>query len=299
MNTQPTTASTTTSIHPDTHIGVVSLTVADLNRSIEFYEQILGFRTINRTDNSAELGAESTTPFLLLTEIPGAAPKPIRATGLYHFAILVPSRADLGRSLKHLAESGYPLDGYADHLVSEALYLSDPDRNGIEIYRDRPRDEWQWQDGHVVMASELPDLRGILAEGESDPRPWTGLSAGTGIGHMHLQIGDVRQAADFYHNVLGFDIVAAMPSALFVSAGGYHHHIGLNTWNSLRGVPAPAGSAGLRHFALVFKDSDARQQVLARLEAAKIPFEAQGNVVTVNDPWSNVIHLTLEPDKAA
>src|SRR5215470_12562269 len=177
MNTQPT-STTATSIHPDTQIGVVSLTVADLNRSIEFYEQVLGFRTVKRIDNSAELGAESGKPFLLLTEIPSAPPKPIRATGLYHFAVLVPSRADLGRSLQHLAESGYPLDGYADHLVSEALYLSDPDGNGIEIYRDRPRDEWQWQDGHIVMASEMPDLRGILAEGQADPRPWAGLSAG-------------------------------------------------------------------------------------------------------------------------
>src|SRR5258708_8830437 len=201
MNTQPTTASTTKSIHPDTHIGVVSLTVADLNRSIEFYEQILGFRTITRTDNSVDLGAESTTPFLLLPEIPGAPPKPIRATGLYHFAILVPSRADLGRSLKHLAESGYPLDGYADHLVSEALYLSDPDRNGIEIYRDRSREEWQWQDGHVVMASELPDLHGILAEGESDLRPWTGLSAGPGAGPRARQNGGGLQAVSFLcHN---------------------------------------------------------------------------------------------------
>jgi catechol 2,3-dioxygenase len=297
MNVQP--VATTTSIHPDTQIGVVSLTVASLERSIAFYEQVLGFRTLSRVENSAALGAAGEPAFLLLTEVPGAPPKPIRATGLYHFAILVPSRADLGRSLKHLVESEYRLDGYSDHLVSEALYLSDPDGNGIEIYRDRARDEWEWQNGHVVMASEMPDLRGILAEGERDPRPWMGLSEGTRIGHIHLQVADIPQAAQFYHNVLGFDIVAELPSALFVSAGGYHHHIGLNTWNSLRSGPTPAESAGLRYFSITFLDVEARQQVLARLEAAHIPFEQHGEAVTVNDLWDNVIHLTIVSEKAS
>lgn len=298
MTTQPESTTTDTALHPDVEIGAVALTVASLERSLAFYERVLGFRTVSRVDSSAMLGAEDGPPILLLTEVPGAPPKPLRATGLYHFAILVPSRADLGRSLKHLTESEYPLDGYSDHLVSEALYLSDPDGNGIEIYRDRPREEWNWQNGQVVMASDMPDLRGIWNDGESDPRPWTGLSAGTRIGHMHLQVADIQQAAAFYHNVIGFDIVADWPSALFISAGGYHHHIGLNTWNSLNSSPAPTGSAGLRYFEITFPNADARQQVLARLEAAHIPYE-QGEVVTVNDPWNNLIHLVVAPEKAS
>ncbi|MEP7285303.1 MAG: VOC family protein [Chloroflexota bacterium] len=292
MNTQPA-VTNTTSISPDTEIGAVALTVSDLERSLAFYENVLGFRVLNRIDNSAVLGTDDKIPLLTLTERKGATPQPRRSTGLYHFAILLPSRADLGRSLQHLLDSNYPLAGASDHLVSEALYLSDPDNNGIEIYRDRPRAEWQWGNGQVVMATDPLDLRGVLTESTRNPSPWTGLAAGTRIGHIHLQVGDIPLAAEFYHRVMGFDVVTAMSSALFISAGGYHHHIGLNTWSSLRAPQPPEGSAGLRFFTITLPNSDARQQVLTRLEDAHIPFETHGENVIVRDPWNNAIWLTV------
>jgi len=237
------------SIHPNTSIGATHLTVADLERSRRFYVDVLGFRELERQGTTLTLTADGATPLLALTELPGAPPKPARATGLYHFAILVPSRLDLARSLRRLAELRYPLSGASDHLVSEALYLNDPDGNGIEIYRDRPRAEWPRLNGQIRMATDPLDLDGILAELDRDDRPWDGLAPATTIGHMHLHVADLRAAEAFYHGLLGFDIMLSFGgSALFLSAGGYHHHIGLNTWAGVGAPPAPPGSAGLRYF---------------------------------------------------
>jgi catechol 2,3-dioxygenase len=279
------------SIHPGTQVGHLSLTVSDLDRSVDFYTGTLGFRLLERKDGNATLGA-GDTPLLLFTEEPGAQPKPPRATGLYHFAILVPSRADLGRSLRRLAETGYPLAGASDHLVSEALYLSDPDENGIEIYRDRPRNEWPTLDnGQVRMAADPIDLRGLLAEAPDEP--WAGLAPGTRIGHMHLQVGDIPQAEAFYVDTLGFDVVAVWHNALFVSAGGYHHHVGLNTWNSRNGPPQPVGSAGLRYFTFTLPDEAELSRIAARLQAANLPFERDAGSLSVTDAWGNRILFVL------
>ncbi len=235
------TASTHTALDPATQVGLLSLTVADLERSLTFYTDVFGFALLARAGANATLGAGGT-PLLLLTEHAGASPWPhdrYGYTGLYHFAILVPSRADLGRWLRHWLERGMPLPGQGDHLVSEALYISDPDGNGIEIYRDRPRAEWTWVNGQVRMAVDPVDIQGVLAEGDRAGQAWDGLPAGTRLGHMHLQVGDIATARAFYCGVLGFDLVAEMPTALFVSAGGYHHHIGMNTWHSQGAQPAP------------------------------------------------------------
>jgi len=219
------------SIHPDTTVGPVALTVADLARSEDFYTGVLGFRAIERGDRALTLAAGGAVPLLRLVEQPGARPKPQRATGLYHFAILVPSRLDLARALRHLAEQRYPLTGASDHLVSEALYLDGPDGNGIEIYRDRPRDEWPHANGQLQMAVDPLDVDGILGELARDDRPWDGLAPQTRIGHIHLHVADLRAAEAFYSGVLGFDVMLRYGAgALFISAGGYHHHIGLNTW---------------------------------------------------------------------
>ncbi len=223
----------TPSIDPATEIGLVSLTVADLARSVAFYTDAIGLALLAQEHATATLGVAGK-PLLLLTERVGARPWPREQrsyTGLYHFAILVPTRAALGRFVRHWLTLGLPL-GQGDHLVSEALYLSDPDENGIEVYWDRPRDTWQWASGRVRMGTGPVDIPGLLAESERDDGAWQGLPAGTRIGHIHLQIGQIASGASFYHDVLGFDIVAAMPTALFVSAGGYHHHIGMNTWHS-------------------------------------------------------------------
>jgi len=281
-----------TSIDARTTIGHLSLTVADLDRSIAFYTGPLGFQVLDRADGRATLGA-GDTPLLYLTELRGARPWPGYATGLYHFAILLPTRADLGRWLRNWLDHGYPLPGQGDHLVSEAMYLSDPDGNGIEIYRDRPRSEWEW-DGDQVRMDSLPiDIKGVLAAAEAEGKPWTGFPAGTTIGHMHLQVGDIETAAAFYSDVLGFDIVAKMPSALFVSAGGYHHHIGMNIWHSRGAKPAPEGTAGLRSFTIDFADAAARQPVLERLAATGSAIEWDDDVAVVRDPWQNTLDLRV------
>jgi catechol 2,3-dioxygenase len=306
MNTQESIKTISRSIHPDTQLGLVALTVADLAESTAFYKDVLGFQALQEDKGQAVLGAGGT-PLLVLHELPGAGPAPTNRTGLtglYHFAILVPTRLDLGRSLLHMVESGYPLGGASDHLVSEALYLSDPDGNGIEIYRDRPRNEWPHRNGQLQMASDPLDLHALIAEAQADHRPWNGLAAGTRLGHMHLQVADIPQARDFYHGVLGFDIIFDWErmGALFVSAGGYHHHLGLNTWHSRGGRPAPEGSAGLRYFTVNLPDRDTLGEVLARLDTAGVPYREENGGVVVDDPWRNSILLTTGtnlPDEVA
>ena len=286
---------TTTSIDPATQVGLISLTVADLPRSLDFYTRGIGFEVLHEDGPAAVLGAAGAS-LLLLTEHAGARPWPrdrYGYTGLYHFAILMPARADLGRWLWHWLESDYPMPGQGDHLVSEALYLSDPDGNGIEIYRDRPRSEWRWIDGQVQMATDPVDIRGLLAEADLTGRPWEGLPAGTRLGHIHLQVGDIPQAETFYHDILGFDIIAKMPSALFISAGGYHHHIGMNTWHSRGASPAPAGTAGLRFVSIELPSEEARAQVVERVAAAGVAYGEQAGVVSVEDPWRNTILLQI------
>ena len=282
---------------PETKMGLVALTVSDLDRSLRFYINTLGFALIQRDDRSALLGAGGEA-LLDLVELPGARPKPPRTTGLYHFAILLPSRSDLARSLRHLAEARWPLQGAADHLVSEALYLADPDGNGIEIYRDRPRAEWPTRAGQVQMATDPLDVDGVLGELAQDGRPWEGLPAGTAIGHVHLHVADLRQAEDFYCGVLGFDVTQrGYPGALFVSAGGYHHHLGLNTWAGAGAPPQPSGTAGLRHYGIVLPDPSSLTSLLDRLSEARIPVEPYHDGWLLRDPSQNGLWLAAAAGK--
>lgn len=271
----------------DTGVGSVALTVADLNRSVEFYRKVLGLALFERSDAGAVLGA-GATPLVALNEAQGARPKPPGTTGLFHFAVLLPSRRELGRILSHLLSIDYPLEGAADHLVSEAIYLADPDGNGIELYRDRPASTWQRDHGEIRMASEPFDAQGVLAEAD-DSSAWDGLPAGTRMGHVHLQVGDVERARAFYVDVLGFELTAHWHGALFVAAGGYHHHIGLNSWRSRNGPPPPPGSAGLRWFTIHVPSAEARAAVAARLAAAGAIVERQGTTIQTADPWGNGI----------
>lgn len=234
----------------DAHIGQVNLTVRDLDRSVLFYRDVLGFQESTRAARTALLGPEGGRTLVELHEHKGAIPKPSRSAGLFHFAILVPSRAALGRSLRWLAEKRWPMTGASDHLVSEALYLNDPDGLGIEIYRDRPRAEWPVRSGQLVMATDPLDLQGVLDEPGTES-PWQGLEAGTVMGHVHLHVPSLAAAEAFYCGQVGFEpMVRGYPGALFVAAGGYHHHLGMNTWVGAGAPPPPEHAVGLRSFTI-------------------------------------------------
>jgi catechol 2,3-dioxygenase len=279
---------------PTAAIGAVHLNVRDPERSVAFYERALGMRSREGDDGTVVLGAADGGELLVLHPSPGGAPLDRGLTGLYHFAVLVPSRHDLADALMRVVVGGWALDGASDHLVSEALYLSDPEGNGIEIYRDRERAQWpRADDGSLQMGTlplDLNNVAGELGEARNDPAPQ--LPAGTKIGHVHLQVEDLRAAEEFYSGVLGFDVVVrGYPGALFVSAGGYHHHVGLNTWHS-RGADAPApGSAGLAWYEIRVGDEAGLAECIARLEAAGVLVESAGDGWMLRDPSGNGVLL--------
>ena len=275
-----------------TTIGTVSLTVADLDGSRAFYERAIGLRASELDDGALALGVAGEPPLIELRGDSSAPPMNRRAPGLYHLAILVPTRLDLAFALARLAETRWPLDGASDHLVSEAVYLSDPDGNGIEIYRDRPRDDWRHVGDQLEMSTLALDLNDVLGELRAASELQATAPSGTTIGHVHLQVANLDEAEAFYHGVLGFDVmVRGYPGALFVSAGGYHHHIGLNTWHSAGAAPAPSSSAGLRSFAIDLPDERELAAALARVEAASIPSTPTPAGVLVRDPFGTGVVL--------
>jgi catechol 2,3-dioxygenase len=276
----------------------VGLTVSSLERSLRFYEQLIGLAPAEQPDGSVLLGGAARLPPLLsLVGDSAAMPRDPRQTGLFHFAILVPTRRDLAVALVRLSQGGWRLEGASDHLVSEALYLSDPDGNGIEIYRDRDRSHWRHDDdGQLRMATlplDLESLLGELRDAPVDPVADARMPEATRIGHVHLQVAELEQTEAFYAGVLGFDVsVRGYPGALFVAAGGYHHHIGLNTWNSRGGARPAAGSVGLCAYELRLPDAAALAAVLARVAAAGIATEsARGGATLVRDPSGNGVLL--------
>ncbi len=277
----------------ETHIGRVRLQVSDLERSIEYYKRVIGMREISRATSSAELGAQGDDRVLIqLHELKEARAVPRRGLlGLYHFAILLPERAALGAFLQHLSEiSAYA--GMSDHLVSEALYLTDPDGLGIEVYADRDRSTWTAVNDQIVMATNSLDVQNLIAAAKG--RKWDGMPAGTVIGHVHLYVGNIDAAEDFYHSGLGFDkIVWSYPGALFMSAGGYHHHLGVNTW--AQGAPnATDADARLLDWDLVLPTSANAEEAAAALEKAGYSIERSGDVVRARDPWGTVLRFLAE-----
>jgi catechol 2,3-dioxygenase len=266
-----------------TAMGPVHLTVADLERSLGFYRGSLGLDVLEQDAGRASLGA-GATELLGIVEEPGAQPAP-RHTGLFHFALLVPARADLARWLAHAARERIPLAGMSDHYVSEAIYLADPDGHGIEIYADRPREVWEGQVMERMTTGPL-DVNALLAELD-DPatEPFVALAPGTVMGHVHLQVASTDDAVAFYRAVLGFDLMAEFaPSAAFFGAGGYHHHVGANTWRTLGAPPAPPGSAALRDATIVLPTAADRDRVAARVADAGQEPEAVERGIRVRDP---------------
>jgi catechol 2,3-dioxygenase len=277
-----------------TRIGRVRLQVAELERSLEYYGQVLGFRVLERAEGRAVLGAHGDeAPLVELVEKRGARAVPRRGLlGLYHFAVLLPDRASLGRLLAHLGRIG-AYAGMSDHFVSEAIYLTDPDGLGIEVYADRPRSGWMQRGPELAMTTEPMNTAEVLRAAAGEP--WTGIPAGTTIGHVHHYVGDIEQAARFYHQGLGFDaVVWSYPGALFVSAGGYHHHVGLNTWAA--GSPvATDDDARLLHWELLLPDAASISAAAESLRAAGFaPEPAEGGWIA-RDPWGIAVRIAADP----
>jgi catechol 2,3-dioxygenase len=273
-----------------TTVGPVHLTVADLDRSVDFYERSLGLTTLERDGGSASLGAGGEQ-LLGLVEEAGARPAD-GYTGLFHFALLVPGRADLARWLAHAVRERVPLTGASDHFVSEAVYLRDPDHHGIEVYRDRPREQWEGQVQR--MTTDPLDVDDLLAElGDPRTEPFEGLAEGTRMGHVHLRVAEIPPAIAFYRDLLGFGLMASYGSqAAFLAAGGYHHHLGANIWESRGASPPPPGTAGLRHATVVLPDTAERDRVAARVADAGQEPEQRRDGLLVRDPSGNAIVLT-------
>jgi catechol 2,3-dioxygenase len=271
-------------------LGSVELAVTDLGRSVAFYERAIGLRLHSREGARAAMGAGGDD-LLVLVEEPEARPAG-RHAGLYHFALLHPSRLELARALRRLAETRTPIEGASDHEISEAIYLPDPDGNGIELAADRPREAWpDLSDPATYTGGPKPlDLYGLLelTAGESLRAE---ADAGLSIGHVHLHVGDVEQGLRFYRDAIGFDLITLMPTAAFVSAGGYHHHLGFNVWRGQGVGAAPADAVGLRHWTVLLPETADLTALRARLERAGIPFEERDDGVLVRDPWEIAVLL--------
>ena len=275
----------------DTALGPVRLRVADLDGVAGFYRRVVGLHDLAPGDGTVRLGTPGGTPLVELEGDPSAPGPPPRATGLFHLAILLPARADLAQAVHRVSGAGWGFSGAADHLVSEALYLDDPEGNGIEIYRDLPRGEWARRDGELQMATLAIDLEGVLGalpEGTPDE----GVPDGTVMGHVHLKVRDVDEAEAFYHRTLGFEVmVRGYPGALFVAAGGYHHHLGLNTWGSRGGPAPPPGSLGLDRYRIDLPSRAALDEAAARLAAAGHAPVPDADGLRVADPSGNALVL--------
>jgi catechol 2,3-dioxygenase len=272
-------------------MGAVHLTVADLERSSDWYREAIGLQPLRRDSGRISLGT-AERELLVLYEARGARPAP-GTTGLYHFALLLPRRRDLARWLAHALERRLPLTGMSDHFVSEALYLSDPDEHGIEIYWDRPRELWQGQVAQRLTSIPL-DLDNLLAELEQPRTSFERLPEETVMGHVHFRVAEIPGTLEFYRDLLGFGLMAQLGrQAVFLAAGGYHHHVGANTWESAGGRPAPAGAAALRHATLVLPDPSEREALLERLERGGVNAEHTDAGPLVRDPSGNALVLAL------
>ena len=272
-------------------LGRVRLQIADLDRSLDYYQRVIGVRAIEKAPSRAVLGAQlDETPLVELIERPGATPVPRGGRlGLFHYAILLPDRASLGRFVTHLSEIG-EYAGMSDHRVSEAIYLSDPDGLGIEVYADRPRESWRIERGLLAMTTEPLDVQSLVQAGRGEP--WTGAPPGTRIGHVHLHVSDLGTAASFFHEALGLDKVTLQyPGALFMSAGGYHHHLGTNTWAAGAARPND-GDARLLEWTVQLPEHGDVDAAARSLTSRGYVVEREGDDAVSADPWGTRVRIT-------
>jgi catechol 2,3-dioxygenase len=281
-------------ISPETKIGSVELRVRDIQRVREFYEQVLGLDVLDRDGSVLSLGVDPKRVLVRLHVDPDAAQRPRGTTGLYHFAILLPERRELAIVFKRLLQNAYPLQGASDHYVSEAVYLADPEGNGIEVYADRPRSSWYSPEGQMRMgtvALDVDDLLSTIGEGGSDH---SRLPEGTRIGHIHLHVADLENAIEFYRDVVGFDLMMLYgPSVGFLSAGGYHHHIGLNTWAGVGAPRPPDNSTGLIEYSILDPEGDDLEAIAARAESSGLDPVISDKGVELVDPSGNKLKVAL------
>lgn len=276
---------------PSTFVGHVELKVTNLESSIEFYTEVIGFQILEQSERKAILTADGNTGLLTLVRPENVRPKQANTTGLYHFALLLPNRVDLAKVIQHFSEHNIRI-GASDHLVSEALYLNDPDGNGIEIYVDRPSSTWTWANGEVNMTVDPLDAQKVMDELGNES--WGGLPAGTVIGHIHLHVSELKKTEEFYTKGLGFDIVSRFgEQALFISTGDYHHHIGLNTWAGVGASKPAENSVGLNFFILTLPSEDAREKVIDRLQGLGYEIQRQDGIWVTEDPSGNHIQLSI------
>jgi|FEC22Drversion2_1045045.scaffolds.fasta_scaffold00041_73 catechol 2,3-dioxygenase len=286
---RPTFASTTV-----IHVGEIGLRVRNLERMMTYYRDVIGLAVLAQTGTAAILGVPGV-PLLALESRPDDRPDNARLAGLFHTAFLMPTRADLGRWLMHVAGNRIPVTGVADHLVSEAIYLDDPEGNGIEVYADRPVDGWAWDSGGVVMATEPLDIESIMAEGAADGRGWSGAApAGLRIGHVHLRVGDVDEAERFYGNAIGFAVTRRLSGATFLSSGRYHHHLGANVWHSAGAGRRPEATSGLAFVGFKVTDAASLEEIGGRLVGLGHEVRADDGVLEVLDPWGMALRLAVE-----
>ncbi len=278
---------------PTTFVGQVNLKVSDLERSLQFYQKIIGFSILNQTDSSATLTADGQHPLLTITQPEQATYGQQPAIGLYHFALLLPMRSDLANLVRHFAQIGLPFAS-GDHLVSEAIYLNDPDGNGIEVYVDRNPQTWRWQNNEVEMATLAVNFEDLLQTTSLDS--WQVLPKETVMGHVHLQVADIASSRNFYVNGLGFQVVSHFgQQALFLSDNDYHHHIAFNTWAGANATKPLANQVGLIGFTLIYANEVKRQTAIDGLEKiGAVVFKENNDWVTI-DPSGNRINLKVTP----
>lgn len=277
---------------PTTFVGHVKIKVADLERSLKFYQEMIGFSILEKTETTAKLTTDGKTSILSLEQPENVTPKQRGTTGLYHFAILLPEKKDLANIVVHLAKNGIRI-GSSDHLVSEAIYIQDPDDNGIEIYIDRDPSVWQWNGEEVAMTVDPLDFETLLMYHDQN-QSWTKLPENTVMGHIHLHVSELVKTEQFYVEGLGFDVVNRYGTqALFISSDKYHHHIGLNTWNGI-GAPQPAeNSVGLKSYTLIYANEKAVQDTISNLQKIGATVSEEDGKVITYDPSGNRIELAV------